>query len=443
MKIKDLKLLNFGPFNECVVKLAPRAENEGNVTIFVGNNGAGKTFLLKSLGILLSWFVARVGSEKSKGRTIAESDITMGALGAFLEVTAFDFGETYTWSLARSKKGRKFDRKSALNALTSLAEEYRHRLSSQPEVSLPLFAFYPVERVVLDIPLRIKGTHDFEQLDGYDSALSQGVDFRRFFEWFRRREDIENEEGIPDHMIEYVQNIFKEKKDDQAWEKLKELQASSRDKQLTAVRRAVETFMPEFSRLRVQRKPRLHMVLDKNGETFDVVQLSQGEKSLMALVGDIARRLAMMNPGLDNPLSGEGAVLIDEADLHLHPRWQRTLVANLVRTFPNCQFIMTTHSPLVISDQKGVVCYLLDDGELTELEDLFGLDVNQVLLEAMDTEIRNEAVSNDLDSFLECVQKGDKTGARKICNALEQVLPKNHIELIRARLMLKKMRVMY
>ena len=54
MKIKCLKLLNFGPFNECVVKLAPRTENEGNVTIFVGNNGAGKTFLLKSLGILLS-----------------------------------------------------------------------------------------------------------------------------------------------------------------------------------------------------------------------------------------------------------------------------------------------------------------------------------------------------------------------------------------------------
>lgn len=442
MKIKDLKLLNFGPFDECVVKFAPRTENEGNVTIFVGNNGSGKTFLLKSLGILLSWFVARVGSEKSKGRTIAESDITMGALGAFLEVTAFDIEEAYKWSLARSKKGRKFDRKSALNALTSLVEHYRSNLSTHPEVSLPLFAFYPVERVVLDIPLRIKGTHDFEQLDGYDSALSQGVGFRRFFEWFRRREDIENEDGIPAHMIECVQNIFKEKKDDKAWEKLKELQASSRDKQLTAVRRAVETFMPEFSRLRVQRKPHLHMALDKNGETFDVAQLSQGEKSLMALVGDIARRLAMMNPGLDNPLSGEGTVLIDEADLHLHPGWQRTLVANLVRTFPNCQFVMTTHSPLMISDHKGVVCYLLDDGKLTELEDLFGLDVNQVLLEAMDTEIRNEVISNDLDRFLECVQKGDEAGARKTCSALEQVLPKNHIELIRARLMLKKMRVM-
>lgn len=443
MKIRELKLLGFGPFDECVLKLAPRTENEGNITIFVGNNGAGKTFLLKSLGVLLSWFVARVGSEKSKGRLIAESDITVGALGAFLEVTAFDFEEEYTWSLAKSKKGRKFDRRSVLSALSSLAEHYRHKLSSQPEVSLPLFAFYPVERVVLDIPLRIKGTHNFEQLDGYDSALSQGVDFRRFFEWFRLREDIENEGGIPDHLIEHVQNIFKEKKDDQAWEKLKELQASSRDKQLNAVRRAVEIFMPEFSRLRVQRKPRLHMALDKNGETFDVAQLSQGEKSLMALIGDIARRLAMMNPGLDNPLRGEGTVLIDEADLHLHPRWQRTLVSNLVRTFPNCQFIMTTHSPLVISDQKGVVCYLLDNGELTELEDLFGLDVNQVLLEAMDTEIRNEAISYDLDRFLEFVQKGDEASAQKVCNALEHVLPKNHIELIRARLMLKKMRVMY
>ena len=58
-----------------------------------------------------------------------------------------------------------------------------------------------------------------------------------------------------------------------------------------------------------------------------MLQLSQGEKSLMALVGDIARRLAMMNPMLENPLNGEGIVLIDEVDMHLHPTWQRTIIS--------------------------------------------------------------------------------------------------------------------
>ncbi|WP_436718331.1 AAA family ATPase [Escherichia coli] len=125
--------------------------------------------------------------------------------------------------------------------------------------------------------------------------------------------------------------------------------ASSRDRQLTAVRTAISRFMPGFSNLRVRRKPRLHMSIDKNGQTLNVLQLSQGEKSLMALVGDIARRLAMMNPMLENPLNGEGIILIDEVDMHLHPTWQRTIIQRLTTTFPHCQFVLTTHSPLVIS----------------------------------------------------------------------------------------------
>ena len=63
------------------------------------------------------------------------------------------------------------------------------------------------------------------------------------------------------------------------------------------------------------------MILEKNGKEYDVNQLSQGEKSLLSLVGDIARRLVILNPGLDNPLEGEGVVMIDEVDLHLHPKW--------------------------------------------------------------------------------------------------------------------------
>ncbi len=91
------------------------------------------------------------------------------------------------------------------------------------------------------------------------------------------------------------------------------------------------------------------MLIDKHGETLNVSQLSQGEKSLMTLVGDIARRLAMMNPSLASPLEGDGIVLIDEVDLHLHPKWQRSLLERLTTTFPGCQFVVTTHSPLVVS----------------------------------------------------------------------------------------------
>lgn len=75
--------------------------------------------------------------------------------------------------------------------------------------------------------------------------------------------------------------------------------------------------------------------------------MSDGYRIIVALVADIASRLAEANPQLENPLLGEGIVLIDEADLHLHPSWQRRFLKDLSNTFPNIHFITTTHSPLI------------------------------------------------------------------------------------------------
>lgn len=300
-----------------------------------------------------------------------------------------------------------------------------------------MIAYYPVERSVLEIPLKIKTKHTFDQLDGYDNSLNRGVDFRRFFEWFREREDSENETGISDTALAEISEKFGP--DSDVWKTLSKLKASSRDRQLTAVRSAIAAFMPGFTNLRVQRKPRLHMAIDKDGVTLNVAQLSQGEKSMMALVGDIARRLAMMNQSLDNPLHGDGIVLIDEVDLHLHPKWQRSLIRQLSETFPNCQFVLTTHSPLVISDAKDVLVYVLNDGELHEHKGLYGLDANQVLLEVMDTDIRNSDVQKRLNALLERLQDGDLETAQKLFAELTEELPDGHIELAKAALLLRKL----
>ncbi len=277
------------------------------------------------------------------------------------------------------------------------------------------------------------------QLDGYDNALNQGIDFRRFFEWFRNREDAENESGLPQDVLDKLSTRID--LDNAVLNALTAIMASSRDRQLTAVRTAISRFMPGFSNLRVRRKPRLHMSIDKNGQTLNVLQLSQGEKSLMALVGDIARRLAMMNPMLENPLNGEGIVLIDEVDMHLHPTWQRTIIQRLTTTFPHCQFVLTTHSPLVISDCKDVLVYSLDDGELTQLPSLYGQDANTVLLNVMDTDIRNATVAEKLNDLLDLIQKNDFINANALLNTLSLELPENHLELVKARMLLRKQEI--
>ena len=491
MEIKKLTLNNLGRFENLEVDFAPTEDNQSNVTVFIGNNGAGKTSILDALATSLSWFVARLRTEKGSGHAIDELYIIDNVPAASITLQLSDDIQTdseaallsYQWTLVKARKGRKSEKSSNLSQLSKLVDNYRQQLTDNDSASLPLIAYYPVERSVLDIPLKIRNKHNFDQIDGYDSALNQGVDFRRFFEWFREREDIENEEQIrysekswSEQMKEIkhreeLTEIYNKKANELTKRKLEimsteqrikhleeltnlieeltELRTASRnledihnkqikDKQLNAIRTAITAFMPDLSNIRVQRKPRLHMAVDKNGQSLNVMQLSQGEKSLMALVGDIARRLAMMNPELDNPLHGDGIILIDEVDMHLHPSWQRNLVPRFTTTFPNCQIILSTHSPLVISDQKDILVYLLNDGEIIALPPLYGEDVNTVLLEVMDTDIRDHDINEKLGNLLDAIQDADIGNAKILLEALEMELPSGNMELAKARLLLRK-----
>ena len=483
MQIEKLTLNNLGRFENLEVDFAPTADNPSNVTVFIGNNGAGKTSILEALATTLSWFVARMRTEKGSGIAINElviidkapaASITL-QLSDDIKTNSDDVLSSYQWTLVKARKGRKSDKSSSLSQLTKLADHYRQQLTDNDSASLPLIAYYPVERSVLDIPLKIMGKHSFSQIEGYESALNQGVDFRRFFEWFREREDIENEEqsrrvelffdsdlsaidklkvileGYVDDGNRREQNSKEVVKNssiesigintEQILNKIERLKNSRyryQDKQLTAVRTAISAFMPNLSNIRVQRKPRLHMAVDKDGQPLNVMQLSQGEKSLMALVGDIARRLAMMNPELDNPLQGDGIILIDEVDMHLHPSWQRNLVQRFTDTFPNCQIVLSTHSPLVISDQKNILVYLLSNGEIGALPPLYGADVNTVLLEAMDTDVRNPEINEKLNDLLDAIHDADIDAAKKFLEVLETELPSSNMELAKARLLLRK-----
>ena len=439
MQIQSFSLKNIGQFQDLSVSLAPTQHYPSNITVFIGNNGSGKTSLLKSAATALTWFVARLKHDKSNGTPIPESVILNTANAAAVEIIVNDQNlqqqsQAYTWRITKNRTARKAEFTTHLTELNQLTDDYKYRLSENDQSSLPLIAFYPVERSVIDIPLKIREKHQFLQIDGYDNALNNAVDFRRFFEWFREREDVENE--IFKEVVQILRDIDFDK--DERKKITDSFLNDPQDNQLEAVRQAIYSFMPNFSNLRVQRKPRLNMVVDKNEDKLSVNQLSQGEKSLMALVGDIARRLAMMNPSLNNPLQGKGIILIDEIDMHLHPQWQRSIIQRLQTTFPNCQFILTTHSPLVISDTQDILVYDLDGQDITALPSLYGQDANTVLLQYMDTNYRNPKVAEQIIQAMDAIQNNQLEQANQLIETLKSELGSDQLDVMRLVAMLKK-----
>ncbi|MDZ5604169.1 AAA family ATPase [Pseudomonas sp. RP23018S] len=474
MHIKSLRLQNIGRFKSLELSFDQPTGEPAKVVVLVGNNGAGKTSILKSLATSLGWFVARLRSERGSGSSLKVESINNLENVSSVEIEVQgeyppkSQGSTLRWKLSRARPGSVGGESSNLSGATHLAKRYRDKINLAISSSLPLVAFYPVERSVIDAPLKPRQKLQYPQLSGYEGFSEDSVDFSKFFEWFRDREDQENEISATrvDHralaeslstaqaallnsqrssnedydqaienfksLIENVSDLIK--KDSEA----KNTQHSKlEDNQLNAVRSAIEQFMPGFY-IRVKRRPTLQMLVDKGEQTLDILQLSQGEKSLMALVGDIARRLSILNPGLNNPLQGHGVVLVDEIDMHLHPKWQRGVVEQLTRTFPNCQFVLTTHSPLVISDSPNMLVFSLDHGVVSAVTPQYGQDANSVLLDVMDTPIRNAEIENDLNDLFDAIQDGQLDQAREMIAGLEALIPATNMELTKAKLMLRK-----
>jgi predicted ATP-binding protein involved in virulence len=454
MRITDLSLTHYRGAESLHLELDP------HLNVFVGVNGSGKSTVLDAVAIMLSWAVNRIKSVGASGRSILEADITNDHSSALININCIYDDQTITWKLAKSRKGRGSpEAQSSFNGLNEFTKQIQAKIAeSNGNINIPLLLYYPVNRAVLDIPLKIRKKHSFDLLSIYDNSLTSGANFRTFFEWFREREDLENESNSGssdlekllinfatldneinnyekiksiDNISEYQLNIrylywknscevlIKEIfNDDNSIRNSFSAAATSsfpdfdllvkillsakdyirsrisqfthiesyRDQQLEVVRNSLQKFLPEFTNFSIRRSP-LRMEVKKNNKIMTVNQLSDGEKCLIALIGDLARRMAIANPMRENPLEGKGIILIDEIDLHLHPKWQRTVVSKLTEVFPNCQFIISTHSPHVINHVWPKNLVMLDQTptgiSATHPSKSYGNNANRILEDIM------------------------------------------------------------
>jgi len=399
MMLQEIRLVNFRGIADMTLPFTT------TTTAILGVNGVGKSAVLDALAIALSNMTERIAGQAASARDISPDDIKNDAAYARIQVTAeLGIDTPTTWAIARNRKAGKHpaERSSDLDQLNAHTRLFNGRMlyaeANHQPTHLPLAVYYDVHRAVLDVPLRVREKLKNTPREAYHDALGHGgTDFRGFFAWFRDREDAENER-IRDEPA-YV------------------------DRDLQAVRAAVEAFT-QFTDLRIRRKPSLRMTVKKNAAELNVLQLSDGEKCLLALVGDLARRLSLLNTDKDNPLHGEGVVLIDEIDLHLHPRWQRSVVASLERTFPNCQFIITTHSPQVVGELLPEAVLLLRDGEfLGHPQASYGLSSGQVLDEIMGATSRTPDVLQQLEVIFSSLERGELSLARQLISKLKADAP--------------------
>ena len=188
------------------------------------------------------------------------------------------------------------------------------------------------------------------------------------------------------------------------------------------------------------------MTIKKQDQELDIQQLSDGEKSLLALVGDLARRLAIANPSLGDPLTASSVVLIDEIEQHLHPAWQRQVIPKLTETFPNCQFIITTHSPQVVSQIKPNSVYILekidDNVVLKHPSSSFGRDSNRILEDLMKVPERPQEIKEKLMELFRLIDSGNLESARQLRLEIEEEIGTDEPEFVRADILMRRREIL-
>ena len=442
MHIDELHIQNFRCFKEIKINFSP-----DNTAILIGINGSGKSAILDCIAALLiqlelrlleiefaSYFTPDRIERIMEDFFITRDDINREAQEANASIQiALDYKNKIYWDIKKHINQQNIT--VNYNQINSYIEKMRKQLQQNKTIDFPLLAYYRTKRIGLsnkfidlDDSDKTVRQYKFNQLNAYRGSFHPEINnFQYFFLWFRQEEDYENEIRL---------------RQDNAY----------RNPNLEVIRKAIEVFLAgfpdsDFHNLRVVRAKSQRnldftrnpdppsLTITKNNQDFKLEQLSDGEKMLLMLVTDLARRLAIANPGLGvNALEGEGIVLIDEIDLHLHPQWQRIVIPSLTRTFPNCQFIVTTHSPQVLSNVKRENVFILEDYQLVEVTPhTYGRDSNSILYELMGVKERPNQVQEKINACFALIDEEKIEEAKLKLQELAELLGENDPEVVRGQ----------
>ena len=389
LRIKKLRLKNFRGFENISIDFSE------HITCIAGINGTGKTTILSALERSMLIFLNKNHLSKYYSRKYALNAVDVRLAGEDSFLTKTSTAETeMTFSLDGQDAHIKhsFFKQGASGKYHSATYGGSGFVNAE---SCPIFAFYSINRRNSSIEKQRKYKYSASIFAAWENVNL--LNFDCFYAWFK-------DEQLDEYQKRENLNTYE-------------------SKQLKAVKLAIDSFFDGKIKLKIH-NGRLMAVKGNIELLFQ--SFSDGEKSLVYILADIARRLAIANEKLDNPLEGSGVVLIDEIEMHLHPSWQRKICSILVRTFPNCQFVITTHSPQVLGELQPQDIRLLSNFAVSVPSQSFGLDSNSILDTLQnDTNLslrQNAHVSEKLDEISGLIDEGNLSKARDELRSLEKEL---------------------
>jgi len=389
MKIFEMDLHNFRGFSEKSLKLSEQ------FTLLIGDNGTGKTAILDALAVgagALSLGIEAMDVRPIRRDEVRQASYQLGQVPNLeaqypVSVTCSGVlnGKPIRWKRSVEVENGRTTRQGA-KQIAAVAKSLQHQVRAGAEVVLPVVAYYPTGRLWLQ-----KNEKNLETLSpgsrtqGYVDCLDRASNEKLLMRWFKTME-------------------------------LTQIQEQQKVAVLAAAKMAIENCMEDWHRVRWEVKTDELVAEADDGRLLPFRMLSDGVRNMLAMVVDIAYRMAVLNPQLGaDVLTAPGLVLIDEIDLHLHPSWQRRVVEDLRRTFPNVQFVATTHSPFIIQSMRA--------GELINLDgrcsEYAGRSIEDITEDEMGVPVpqrsrRNEEMVEAAKRYYEALESGRQSNGQTL-----------------------------
>lgn len=342
MKIHSIRIVDFRGIEDKTFEFDPQ------FNVLIGENGSGKTTVLEALAVAISPYVT-VGLGARNIRLIKKEDVRVVSFEYSIEEklrTAVSVigeldGKNLEWTIGKPQFHWGY-MKGDDTSVRKIASNHRELLAENggSKVILPVFDYLGCGRLFSEPSAKLSTLPKGSRYEGYYQCLESSSSIKRFASWFKTME-------------------------------LAQLQGNPTARwRAEVVRRAVANCLDGWNSILFGVEEDQLMARRDSGELLPFSYLSDGQRNIAGMVADIAYRCVLLNPHLELEATQltPGIVLIDELDLHLHPNWQRTIVQKLKETFPQIQFITTSHSPFIVQSLKKE--------ELIPLDDLVNVDTD-------------------------------------------------------------------